>query len=45
MYGHDNEHQKQLELQRGGPAKRKEQAVTTGHPFAGLKDLLGKKQD
>ena len=45
VYCHDNEHQKQLELQRGGAGAgpRRPQTVATGNPFAGLKDLLGKK--
>ena len=43
VYCHDNEHQKQVELQRAGPGKRQEQKVATGNPLAGLKDLLAGK--
>jgi 5-methylcytosine-specific restriction endonuclease McrA len=45
IYCHDNEHQRQLELQRGGAGPRKEQAIATGNPFADLKSLMGKKPE
>ena len=46
LYCHDNEHQKQLELQRGGAdqgaGKRPERKIATGNPFADLKNLFNK---
>lgn len=43
LYCHDNEHQKQLEAQRSGPAARKAPSVATGNPLADLKDLMARK--
>ena len=42
LYCHDNEHQKQLELARGGPAKPQPQKVATGNPLANLRELMDK---
>jgi hypothetical protein len=43
LYCHDNEHQRQLEAS-GGPSGSSERGrVSTYTPFAGLKELLGKK--
>jgi hypothetical protein len=43
LYCHDNEHQRQLEAS-GGPSSSSESGrVSTHTPFAGLKELLGKK--
>jgi hypothetical protein len=43
LYCHDNEHQKQLEAHRAGPARREAPKVATGQPFGNLKDLLAGK--
>jgi hypothetical protein len=42
-YCHDNEHQRQLEAAGTGPDATAAGAASTHTPFAGLKDLLGKK--
>jgi len=43
LYCHDNEHQKQLEAHRAGPAAPpRAHAVATGNPLASLRDLLKK---
>ena len=43
VYCHDNEHQKQLELHRAGPAGLPKPAkVATGNPLADLKDLMNR---
>ena len=44
VYCHDNEHQKQLELARGGPAKPQTQKVATGNPLADLRELMDKSR-
>ena len=44
LYCHDNEHQRQLEAAGGGGSASGPGQVSTHSPFAGLKDLLGKKQ-
>jgi hypothetical protein len=41
LYCHDNEHQRQLEA--SGQVQEERTAAATGNPFAGLKDLLGKR--
>ena len=43
LYCHDNEHQRQLEATSGGSSSSAGGPVATYAPFAGLKDLLGKK--
>ena len=43
LYCHDNEHQRQLEATSGGSSSSAGGRVSTHAPFAGLKDLLGKK--
>ena len=43
LYCHDNEHQRQLEATGGGSSSSVGGHVSTHAPFAGLKDLLGKK--
>ena len=43
LYCHDNEHQRQLEATSGGSSRSVSGPVSTHAPFAGLKDLLGKK--
>jgi len=43
LYCHDNEHQRQLEASSGGSRRSVGGPVSTHAPFAGLKDLLGKK--
>jgi hypothetical protein len=43
LYCHDNEHQRQLEATSGGSSRSVGGPVSTHAPFAGLKDLLGKK--
>ena len=43
LYCHDNEHQKQLELEAGGGSSGKRGKVATHSPFADLKSLLGDK--
>jgi hypothetical protein len=43
LYCHDNEHQRQLEATGGGSNSSTSVPVSTYSPFAGLKDLLGKK--
>ena len=47
VYCHDNEHQKQLELEAGGGSSGKQSAAATHSPFANLQALLagGKKKD
>ena len=46
LYCHDNEHQRQLEAATGtGSAGGSVGPASTHSPFAGLKDLLGKKPD
>ena len=42
LYCHDNEHQKQLELEAGG-GSAKRGSVATHSPFANLKAMLGDK--
>ena len=46
LYCHDNEHQKQLELEAGGGSSGKQSEAATHSPFAGLKAMLasGKKK-
>ena len=45
LYCHDNEHQRQLEAQQSNPAMTpKQQQTAMQNPFAGLKDLLDKKE-
>jgi HNH endonuclease len=43
LYCHDNEHQRQLEAAGAAPGAKAAGPVSTHAPFAGLKDLLGKK--
>ena len=43
LYCHDNEHQRQLEASRGPGSGPEKGRVSTFAPFAGLKELLGKK--
>ena len=43
LYCHDNEHQRQLEATGGESSSSAGGHVSTHAPFAGLKDLLGKK--
>jgi hypothetical protein len=43
LYCHDNEHQRQLEATSGGSSRLVGGPMSTHTPFAGLKDLLGKK--
>jgi 5-methylcytosine-specific restriction endonuclease McrA len=44
IYCHENEHSRELEhMARGGVGQEIDPAPATYHPFAGLKDLLGKK--
>ena len=43
LYCHDNEHQRQLEATGGESSSSAGGRVSTHAPFAGLKDLLGKK--
>ena len=40
LYCHDNEHQKQLELEAGGGSSGKQSEAATHSPFADLKSLL-----
>ena len=44
LYCHDNEHQKQIELQRAGKGASQPKAakVATGNPLADLKELMKK---
>ena len=44
LYCHDNEHQKQIELARGGLAKPLPQKVATGNPLADLRELMDKSR-
>lgn len=44
LYCHDNEHQRQLEAAGGAGSASGPGQVATHSPFAGLKDLLVKKQ-
>ncbi|MGB3429623.1 MAG: YajD family HNH nuclease [Burkholderiaceae bacterium] len=43
LYCHDNEHQRQLEASGAGASGADAGPVSTHSPFAGLKDLLGRK--
>ena len=43
LYCHDNEHQRQLEATSGRSSRSTGGPVSIHAPFAGLKDLLGKK--
>ncbi|MDQ6962656.1 MAG: YajD family HNH nuclease [Mariprofundaceae bacterium] len=43
IYCHDNEHQRYLEAAAQGPIKQEEQPSSTYQAFAGLKNLLEKK--
>ncbi len=43
LYCHDNEHQRQLEASGGPRGSPENGRVSTYTPFAGLKELLGKK--
>ena len=43
LYCHDNEHQRQLEVQQRGAGRPQAAKVATGNPFSGLKDLLARK--
>ena len=43
LYCHDNEHQRQLEVQQRGVGRREAPKVATGNPLAGLKELLAEK--
>lgn len=45
LYCHDNEHQKQVELQRQGPGTPKAASVATGNPLADLKELMARKRE
>ena len=46
LYCHDNEHQRQLEAAMGAGSTGADSGPSSTHsPFAGLKDLLGKKGD
>jgi hypothetical protein len=44
LYCHDNEHQKQLELEAGGGSSGKRINAATHSPFADLKSMLSGKQ-
>ena len=44
LYCHDNEHQRQLEAMGGGSSPAVDARVSTYAPFAGLKELLAKRQ-
>jgi 5-methylcytosine-specific restriction endonuclease McrA len=45
IYCHDNEHQRLLEADRGyGSSDSSQRKEATFNPFAGLKDMLDKKQ-
>src|SRR5216117_1495883 len=43
LYGHDNEHQRQLEAAARGSASAESPVPATHSPFANLKSLLDKK--
>ena len=43
LYCHDNEHQRQLEAEAGGPLGKIKSQPATHSPFAGLGALLNKK--
>jgi HNH endonuclease len=43
LYCHDNEHQRQLEASGASSGDSGPSSASTHAPFAGLKDLLGKK--
>jgi hypothetical protein len=43
LYCHDNEHQRQLEVSGASGGDSGPSSASTHAPFAGLKDLLGKK--
>jgi hypothetical protein len=45
LYCHDNEHQKQLELEAGGGSSGKQMSTATHSPFADLKAMLSGKPD
>lgn len=46
LYCHDNEHQRQLEAQRGtGTENKSTTANATHNPFSNLKDMLDKKKE
>ncbi len=45
LYCHDNEHQRQLEAVGAPGGGSSPGSLSTHAPFAGLKDLLGKKPD
>lgn len=42
VYCHDNEHQRELESRRAGPAAVRPATLATGQPFSDLKALLRK---
>ena len=44
LYCHDNEHQRQVEAAVAGSAGTSDRPTSTHAPFAGLRDLLVKKQ-
>lgn len=44
LYCHDNEHQKQIEADRGHGRGQQETAAATHSPFADLKSLLERKK-
>jgi hypothetical protein len=44
LYCHDNEHQKQIEADRGYTDSRNNESMATHSPFAALKSLLKKDQ-
>ncbi len=43
LYCHDNEHQRELEAARGATGRPHTTPTSTHAPFAGLRELLGKK--
>ena len=43
LYCHDNEHQRQLEAQRGNTGEEVKDDVATFNPFADLKNMMDKK--
>jgi len=46
LYCHDNEHQRQLEVDRGNTSTTEDTIVSATHnPFADLKSMLDKKSD
>jgi len=44
VYCHDNEHQRQVEMARGGGGPSAADPASTYTPFANLKELLAKKR-